>query len=371
MLANGQTVIQLMERWAPKRLAVPDDRIGLQVGTLNKKLEKVLVALDVTDEVVEEAIEAQAGLIIAHHAVIFRPLKALRTDLPGGKLLEKLIKHDIAVYIAHTNLDIAEGGVNDMLADALALEDRQLLSETSRDPYRKLVVYVPHSHADAVSEALFQAGAGHIGAYSECSFQSEGTGTFTPSAVSQPFIGETGRREHVPEKRIETIVPAQLERQVIQAMRKAHPYEEPAFDLFPLELAGHAYGLGRIGKRSEPCTLRELIDEVKRVCEVPFVRFVGDEQQQVSKIAVLGGSGGRYLAQAQFAGADVMITGDVDYHAAHDAWAAGMSVIDPGHNIEKIMKKGVAERVGSMLQEQGYTTAILPSTVNTEVFKLG
>lgn len=371
MLANGQTVIQLLEQWAPKRLAVPDDRIGLQVGTLNKKLDKVLVALDVTDEVVDEAIAEKADLIIAHHAVIFRPLKALRTDLPGGKLLEKLIKHDIAVYIAHTNLDIAEGGVNDMLADALGLQACQVLSETTRDPYRKLVVYVPHSHAEAVCDALFQAGAGQIGEYGECSFQIEGTGTFTPQPGTNPYIGETGKREQVAEKRIETVLPARLVRQVVQAMRKAHPYEEPAYDLFPLELNGHAYGLGRIGRLAEPCTLRELIEKVKRAYDVPFVRFVGDERQQVSKIAVLGGSGGRYLAQAQFSGADVMITGDIDYHAAQDALYAGMCVIDPGHNIEKVMKKGVADRLASQLQQQGYATVMIASQIETEVFKLG
>ncbi len=371
MLANGQTVIQQMEQWAPKRLAVPDDRIGLQVGTLNKKLKKVLVALDVTEEVVDEAIAEQAGLIIAHHAVIYRPLKALRTDLPGGKLLEKLIKHDIAVYIAHTNLDIAEGGVNDMLADALGLQDRRILSETMREPYRKLVVYVPDSHAEPVSEALFQAGAGQVGHYKECSFQLAGTGTFTPQEGSQPYIGRSGQREHVTEKRIETIVPASLERKVLQVLRSAHPYEEPAYDLLPLELDGHAYGLGRIGKREQPCTLRELVEDVKQACQVPYVRFVGDERQQVSKVAVLGGAGGRYLAQAKFAGADVMITGDVDYHAAHDALAAGLCVIDAGHNIEKIMKHGVADRLGSQLRQMGYSTVMVPSRIDTEVFKLG
>lgn len=225
MLAKGQTVIQLMEELAPKHYAVPDDKIGLQLGTLQKEISNVLVALDVNDEVIDEAIALQANLIIAHHAIIFRPLAHLQTDSVAGKLYEKLIKHDISVYITHTNLDVAEGGVNDMMADAIGLSVLSPLEDIHTDKLKKLVVFVPEAYLEPVREALFRAGAGSIGQYSHCSFNIEGIGTFLPEAGSEPFIGKQGKLEHVREVRLETIVPQSVERKAIQAMLKAHPYE--------------------------------------------------------------------------------------------------------------------------------------------------
>ncbi|MDF2726366.1 MAG: hypothetical protein K0Q59_6044, partial [Paenibacillus sp.] len=212
MFAKGQTVIQLIERLAPKHLAVPDDKIGLQLGTLRKDIQTVLVTLDVTEEVVEEAIRLQAELIIAHHAIIYRPLAHLQTDTPAGRLYEKLIKHDIAVYIAHTNLDVAEGGINDMMAQALQLEVSGHLEDVHTEKLKKLVVFVPQTHQEQVRTALFNAGAGWIGNYSHCSFNIPGTGTFKPQEGTDPYIGQAGKLEQVNEVRIETIVPESVER---------------------------------------------------------------------------------------------------------------------------------------------------------------
>lgn len=369
MLAKGQTVIQLMERLAPKHYAVPDDKIGLQLGSLQKEIRKVLVALDVTEEVVAEAISGQVDLIIAHHAIIFRPLSNLQTDTPAGRLYEKLIKHDIAVYIAHTNLDVADGGINDMMAEALGLTGLSHLEDVHTDKLKKLVVFVPEDHHEKVQQALFQAGAGWIGQYSHCSFNIEGTGTFLPQEGAQPFIGKQGKLEKVKELRIETVVPQSIERKVIQAMLKAHPYEEVAYDLYPMDLNGRTFGLGRVGKLSEAVTLQELADLVKQAFDVPAARVVGDLNRQVKKVAVLGGSGSRYVRHALFAGADVLVTGDIDYHTAHDALAAGIALIDPGHNIEKIMKRGVAGYLQAKLAEQKYATEVIASGVHTEPFQ--
>jgi dinuclear metal center YbgI/SA1388 family protein len=358
-----------MERLAPKHYAVPDDKIGLQLGTVQKEIRKVLVALDVTEEVVDEAVHEQVDLIIAHHAIIYRPLAHIQTDTPMGRLYEKLIKHDIAVYIAHTNLDVADGGINDMMAEALGLTGLTHLEDVHTEKLKKLVVFVPEDHHEKVLHALFSAGAGWIGQYSHCSFNIEGTGTFLPQEGSDPFIGKPGKLEKVKEIRIETVVPASIERKAIQAMLKAHPYEEVAYDLYPLDLNGRTFGLGRVGKLSEALTLRELTNKVKQVFEVPTVRVVGDVERQVKKVAVLGGSGSRYVRHALFAGADVLITGDIDYHTAHDALAAGLAIIDPGHNVEKIMKRKVADYLRKTLSEHKYATEVIASRIDTEPFQ--
>lgn len=369
MYAHAQTVIQWMEQLAPKSMAVPDDRIGLQLGTLNKKVSRVLVALDVTEEVVDEAIRLEAELIIAHHAIIYRPLSHLQTDTPAGKLMEKLIKHDISVYITHTNYDIAPGGMNDLMADRLQLGEVEVLEKLHEEPLQKLVVFVPATHADSVRMAILDAGAGHIGAYSHCSFSQPGTGTFQPQEGTNPFIGESGKLESVEEVRIETIVPKSRRSRVLQAMFKAHPYEEVAYDLYPVDLEGTVYGLGRVGKLPAPLTLQAFAEQVKKAFDVPHVRVVGNPEREVKKIAVLGGSGSRYVRHAVFHGADVLVTGDVDYHTAHDALAAGLAIIDPGHNAEKMMKEDVASRLQQAADKHGVKTVFHASSVNTEPFQ--
>ncbi|WP_313998571.1 Nif3-like dinuclear metal center hexameric protein [uncultured Paenibacillus sp.] len=369
MFAHGQTVAQLMETLAPKHYAVEGDKIGLQVGTLQKEIRKVLVALDVTDAVADEAIEAGADLIIAHHAVIYRPLAKIDTATPAGRLYEKLIKNDIAVYIAHTNLDVAEGGINDWMAELLGLEGRDALEEIHTDKLYKLVVFVPEGHHENVLEAVWNAGAGVIGRYSKCSFNMEGIGTFLPGDDTDPFAGEPGKLERAKEVRVETVVPEQVRRKAVQAMLKAHPYEEVAYDLYPMDLKGRSFGLGRVGKLPAAVPLSKLADDVKRAFGVPYARVVGDPDKPVRKVAVLGGSGSRYVRHALFAGADVLVTGDIDYHTAHDALAAGIALIDPGHNVEKIMKAKVAEWLTGALTERKYVTDVVASAVDTEPFR--
>lgn len=369
MFAKGQTVIQYMEQLAPKYVAMQDDRIGLQLGTLQKEIKTVLVALDVNEEVVEEAIQLNADLIIAHHAIIYRPLKQLQTDSPMGKVYEKLIKNDIAVYISHTNLDVTEGGMNDWMAEAIGMENTQPIHDVHTEQLSKLVVFVPKSHHQEVLDAVLNAGAGAIGNYSHCSFNIEGFGTFVPGEGTDPFIGKQGTMERVNEIRIETIVPDNLRNKVVQAMLKAHPYEEVAYDLYPLDLKGRSFGLGRIGRLSEPVTLAALVDIVKEKLDVPHVRVVGDLNRTIKKAAVIGGSGGSFMNQVIFKGADVLVTGDIDYHTAQDALAAGLTIIDPGHNAEKIMKMKVAEWMDNKFKDNRYETRVVASKINTEPFR--
>ncbi|NBI29385.1 Nif3-like dinuclear metal center hexameric protein [Chengkuizengella marina] len=368
MFAKGQTITQILEQWTPKYYAVPDDKIGLQLGTLNKIIKNVMVTLDVTEQVVEEAIEKDIQLIIAHHPIIFKSLKHIQTDLPAGKIYEKCIKNDIAVYIAHTNLDVAEGGINDMMANELELTSLSPLEEVHTEKLSKLVVFVPEEAHHNVLEAIFAAGGGWIGEYSHCSFNIKGQGTFLAQDNTDPYVGEKGKLTKVNEIRIETIVPQNIQRKVVQAMLKAHPYEEVAYDLYPMDLKGKSFGLGRIGRLPEKKTLAELVSTVKEKFEVPMVRIVGDLNKPISKVAVLGGSGSRYVQQAKYAGADVLITGDIDFHTAQDALADGLSIIDPGHHAEKIMIKHVSDYLLAELATKKISTNIIQSNTNTEPF---
>ncbi|WP_445490378.1 Nif3-like dinuclear metal center hexameric protein [Niallia sp. 03133] len=365
---NGFEVISLFEQYSPKAYAMEGDKIGLQVGDLSRPVKNVMIALDVLDEVVEEAIAKNVDLIIAHHPPIFRPLSKITSDNPSGRLMQKLIKYDISVYAAHTNLDVAKGGVNDLLSEALGLKNAEVLVPTYEDKLKKLVVFVPNEHAEEVKNALGNAGAGAIGEYSHCLFETEGKGQFKPGKGTNPYIGEQNKLELVEETKIETVFPDSIEKKVIKAMIKSHPYEEVAYDIFDLQIKGEQLGLGRIGKVEE-MTLSAFVEHVKKALDVDAVRVVGDLQTKVNKVAVLGGDGNKYYSQALFKGADVYVTGDLYYHVAHDAKALGLNIIDPGHNVEKIMKKGVAHILTTMCAKKGADIEIFPSEIETDPFQ--
>lgn len=366
---NGYEVIQIFEQFSPMTLAMEDDLFGLQIGTLNKRIHNVMVTLDVLENVVDEAIEKKIDLIISHHPPIFRPIKHVRTDTISGKIIEKCIKHDIAVYSAHSNLDITTGGVNDLLAEALQLKDIEFLSTTYETRLKKLVVFVPVHQANQVRDALGKAGAGHIGNYSNCTFNLEGTGTFLPENGTNPYIGQQGLLELVQEVRIETIFPESIQKQVIREMLKAHPYEEVAYDIYPVENKGTSYGLGRVGRLEEEMTLDEFAQFIKKALDVEGVRVVGDLNSKVQKVAVLGGDGNKYIKQAHFKGADVFVSGDIYYHLAHDAMGLGLNIVDPGHHIEKVMIKGVANVLERESIKKNYEVKIHQSQMNTNPFK--
>ncbi|WKA56348.1 Nif3-like dinuclear metal center hexameric protein [Planococcus shixiaomingii] len=365
-IPNGQQIIEEFEKWSPKYLAMEDDPIGLHVGTLNKKIERVLVTLDVNEKVVDEAIAKGAGLIIAHHPPIFRPLKSLQTDFPQGRLMEKLIKNDIAVYAAHTNLDVAAGGVNDLLADALGLMDTKVLVPTYEAELVKIAVFVPESHEEKVREALGKAGAGSIGDYEYCSYTLSGTGRFRPTADADPYIGEPGKMETTAESKIEVVIRKTEKDRAIKAMIAAHPYEEVAYDVFTLENKEVAMGLGRVGTLEIEMSLADFVDQVKERLDVPAARVVGPLDKPVKKVAVLGGDGNKYIQAAKRSGADVYVTGDLYFHVAQDAEAMGLAVVDPGHHVEKVMIQGVVDR---MAKQGDWQCEFLASEVDTEPFQ--
>lgn len=253
--ANGHEYAAILEEIAPKKLAMDGDPIGLQLGDLSKKVRKIMFTLDVLEEVVDEAVEEGVDMIIAHHPFLYRPLKKIDIETAQGRMIRKLIKHDIIVYAAHTNLDIAQGGVNDILADLLELRDTQVIVPTYQEEYTKIVVFVPEDAADAVRNALMQAGAGQIGTeYQECSYETLGTGRFKPSKNANPAIGEKEVLAEVPELRLEAIVRSGLARAAARAAQDAHPYEEPAIDIYPLrekKIHGRPWTRWQTEKRNE------------------------------------------------------------------------------------------------------------------------
>lgn len=366
----GQALInRFEEEWVPKKLAFANDKIGLLIGSLKGPVRRVMVTLDVLENVVAEAADKDVDLIIAHHPVIFHPLAQVRTDEGQGKIVSQCIQHQIAVYAAHTNLDIADGGVNDMLAEKLGLGDVAILKETYREPLYKFTTFVPEDQADAVRTALGQAGAGTIGNYSCCSYSASGEGCFLPMDNAAPFIGKPGQLEKVTERRLEAIVPEHLLQAVSQSVRRVHPYEQPVYDVYPLQNKGKAYGLGRIGRLDKSISFGEYCQSVKECLGLEGLRAVGDLNAPVQTIAVSGGDGNSLIPYARYRGADVLITGDVYYHTAHDALLSGLKVIDAGHHIESVMKQGVQRMLQAIIAEAGKQTEVICSEARTNPFQ--
>ncbi|MED1863431.1 Nif3-like dinuclear metal center hexameric protein [Fictibacillus nanhaiensis] len=366
--ASGQYIISLLESFAPKKMAVEGDPIGLQVGALNKPIKKVMISLDVLESVVDEAIEGKVDLIIAHHPLLYRPLKKIDISTSKGKVIEKLIKNDITVYAAHTNLDVTALGVNEWLADQLQLTSTEVLSTTYEDKLVKLSVFVPRTHEEQVQYAIGHAGAGHIGNYSHCSFSNNGIGTFTPLEGTTPFIGKQGKLEKVEEVKIESILPESIVKVVVSAMKKAHPYEEVAYDLYPLLNKGEELGIGKVGKLPKAMDLQEFVDHVKNVFGISSLRVIQGKKSKINKVAVVGGDGNKYIYPALYKGADVLVTGDIYYHNAHDAQEEGLTIVDAGHHIEQIMKSKLKDFLKQELIKSKYETDVVQSNIITDPF---
>jgi dinuclear metal center YbgI/SA1388 family protein len=323
--------VAYLEQFAPTATAAEWDNVGLLLGNPADAVERVLTCLTVTPDVVEEAVRERVSLIVTHHPLLFRAVKKLTADTPEGKVVLPLLRAGIAVYSPHTAFDNCVGGINDVLC-------RFLFGITHPEPLRpreaarqcKLVVFVPDTDLAKVSDAVFAAGAGVIGNYTECSFRLAGKGTFFGTDSANPVVGQKGRREDVDEWRLEMVLPERLVAPVVAAMRKAHSYEEPAFDVYPLK-PGMSGGEGRIGQLAQPATLGELVDRVKRELKPASVQVVGDLSRSVRKVAVACGAAGEYLSYSIQSKADVFLTGELRFHEALAAREAGIAVILPGH----------------------------------------
>lgn len=331
-----QVIMGWLEELAPKAVAEEWDNVGLLVGSPRQEVRRVAVALDASEAVVERAIALEADLLLVHHPLIFRPLKAVRTDLVQGRRVAEALRRNLAVYALHTNLDLAPGGVNDALAAALDLVQIEPLTARPGVKRMKLVVFVPPEYVVAVREALAVAGAGLIGEYSHCTFATPGQGSFLPLAGARPFTGEKGQVNLVDEVRLEAVLPAFLAEKVVRSVRRVHPYEEMAYDLYPLAENEPRWGLGRIGlwQRSlqpEAATLADLVQLVKERLGSRHLRVTGKLERPIRKVAVCGGKGGDLLMEALAKGADVLVTGEAGYHEAQEAEDLGLALVEAGH----------------------------------------
>lgn len=320
------------------------DNTGWQVTPSGTGCEcrGVMVAVDVTDAVISEAVSKDCNLIVSHHPMIFKPLRGLTGSTPAQRMAVRLIKEDVAVYSAHTSLDSMPGGVSAYLAGELGLSDVEVLAGRD-DSLLKLVTFIPESHVEDVRNAVFAAGAGHIGDYDRCCFMTGGRGTFRPLSGSNPYVGKSGEDHTEPEIRLEAIVRRHDRRAVEKALRSAHPYEEPAVDFFALDLADYSAGLGAIGNLKAPLSEREFADLVKdRYCS-PVVRTTAFQpDRQIRRVALCGGSGGEFIGAAISAGADAYVTSDVRYHDFVD-YTGRILIVDTGHfESEKCTKELLA-----------------------------
>ena len=369
-MPNVQDIINLMETWAPLPLAESWDNPGLMVGRRDQEVTGILTTLDVTLEAIDYAVQEGANLIISHHPFIFKGIKQLDLASPQGRMIEKAIKHDIAIYSAHTNLDIAQGGLNDMLAARLGLVDVTGFVKTSTAKNYKLVTYAPVENADDIRQALGDAGAGFIGNYSHCSFSAHGEGRFQPEEGANPYLGQEGTLEMVREVRIETIVPEALLSSVVKAMKEAHPYEEVAYDVFELVEPVAAHTLGRMGRLPKAMTLAELTKHVEAALPKARLRLAGAKPEgAVERMALCSGGGADFIGQAKAKGAQVYLTGDVKYHDAQRAKELGLLVIDAGHfGTEEIVAEGLKDKLSAMLAEESWSIPVIANDKQNDFF---
>jgi dinuclear metal center YbgI/SA1388 family protein len=357
-------IVDYLDQFAPSYLAAEWDNVGLLLGDRSGPAERIMTCLTVTPEVVQEAVSSDAQLIITHHPIFFRPVQRLTTDTPEGCMMLSLVEARVAVYSPHTAFDNTAGGINDSLARRLGLVEVAPLRRREEIRQCKVVVFVPEADLARVSDAMFQAGAGHIGEYSQCSFRLAGTGTFFGSDAAKPTVGQKGRREEVSEWRLEVLCPESCLPAVITAMRRTHSYEEPAYDVYPLQ--PETFGEGRLGRLPAAVALEQLAQKTKEILKTGPVRIVGDPKRSVERVALACGAGGEFLVDAVGAKADILLTGEVRFHDFLAAEAQGLALVLPGHYAtERFGVEELAER----LQHQFPELEVWPSKSETDAVR--
>ena len=333
-LKHVQTAIETL---APLPLAQDWDNVGLLLGDTETEIRSVLMCIDTTAAVVDEAIRLNVDLIISYHPVMFDGIKRLTAQGPHAHLY-RLIQQGIGLYSFHTALDVARGGVNDALAEAIGMAHPKPLGEFVEDPNGpgyKVVTFIPQEHLTPVAQAMYEAGAGRIGHYAQCGFQTEGTGTFLPLDHADPYIGKRGKLEQVQEIRLETVVRADCVGQVIAALRRAHPYETPAFDVFKHHDVEQQLGLGRVGRLEHPASLDTILGRLKTHTRARSVGIVGPRKKTYAKAAVCAGSCGKILFQALAQACDLYVTGELRHHTALAAQEAGLTCLCLSHSVSE------------------------------------
>ncbi len=362
---KAQDIIQVIEAIAPLAYQEDYDNSGLQIGDKNAEVTGVLISLDVTEAILEEALHRNCNMIVAHHPLIFSGLKKITGRNYVERIVQQAIKNDLIIYAVHTNLDNIHNGVNAAIAKRLGLKNVSVLSP-KEDTLLKFYTYAPAYAADKIREALFNAGAGEIGKYKECSYNLEGTGTFRPEADANPEIGKAGGgREEVKEVKIEMLLQKHKQTQVLKALLESHPYEEVAHEFVPLANLNQEVGAGLIGEFERPVEPNAFLKMLKEKMKTDCIRHTQLVKTEIRKVAVCGGSGSFLLKDAIAAGADVFITGDFKYHQFFDA-DGKILIADIGHyESEQYTKDLIAE----FLKEKFPNFALLLSNLNTNPIK--
>jgi dinuclear metal center YbgI/SA1388 family protein len=353
-------VVAVLEQISPTAYAESWDNVGLLVGDPAQDVEGVLLAIDANLAVIEEAARQNCNLLLAYHPPIFKGLQRFVAGMPAFEAARR----GIAIWSPHTALDVAEGGTNDVLADALGMSERVALRAFApKDAQYKLITFLPEDAVDRVSGALFAAGAGRIGQYSSCSFRTSGTGTFFGEAGTSPVVGEAGRLELAPEVRLETVVPIARVSEVVAAMRLVHPYEEPAFDLVRLAVAPEGRGIGRLG--TVEGDRRTLIERLRQEIGAEAALVAGPLDGAAHRAAVCAGAGGELLADALAAKVDLFVTGELRHHDALRAVERGMTVVALRHSVsERCTLPHLARRLEGALAD----VRIVQSVVDRDPF---
>ena len=356
------------DRYPPAQ-AADWDNVGLQVGDPAWPVERVLVTLDVTGEVVEEAADGPPTLVVAHHPLLFRPLTSVTPATASGRVALAAARAGVAVTAAHTNLDVAQdgAGTSTPVADVLELSDRRpLTTETHGGERAKLVTFVPPEALTAVIDGVSAAGAGRIGDYERCTFRVAGTGTFRPTQGADPYSGEgIGQDAEEDEFRLEVELPTSRIGAVVAALQQAHPYDEVAYDLVPM-LDGAEVGFGVVGSLPDVQRLSDLAERIRERLPAPHLRVAGDPDRQVRTVAAAGGAGDGLIGAAMAAGVDVYVTGDLRHHVTLDALEQGLALIDAGHHAtEAAAMPAFGARIEQDARERGLAAPVVASTVAT------
>src|SRR6056297_723695 len=335
----------------PNEYAEDWDNTGFMIDCGRRSYECILTALELTPEVMREAVEKGCDLVITHHPLIFKPIRSFDASLAEDRLVMDCIKNDISVFSIHTNCDNHKGGTNDYLSDLIGLEGTEALNPLKR-AYCKFVVFVPTEHASAVIEKMGEMGGGSIGSYSNCTFSTKGTGSFKPLDGANPHLGEIGKIEIVDEMRVETILPFEKIEAVVEKVRSVHPYEEMAYDIIPLENIRKDSGGGRVGKLTEPTRLKELLERLKNVLSAEILKYTGDENRIIERVGLCTGSGSDFIRDAYKSGVECFLTGDIKYHDAQFARMNNLALVDIGHYesedfFKHLIKKMLSEEIAS------------------------
>lgn len=370
MGATVGQILDIVEKQAPAALAYSWDKVGLLIGSLGQQVSRLVVALEASPEVLQGAVTVGAQMVLSHHPLLFKPLERFCPDNPLERAICYAIKHDLAVAAAHTNLDAARDGLNAYLAQLLGLTETEPLEVTRTEALLKLIVFVPVGYEDQVREALCGVGAGVIGLYSHCSFLAKGLGTYKPLLGARPWQGGVQELNRASESRLEVLLPEPLLGSALQQLRTAHPYEEVAYDLYPLKNRGQALGIGRVGQWPEPRPFGQVVDELKQIFRTPRIKIAGRPPAAVKRVALCGGSGGELIPLARQKGADIFITGDLRYHQAVPWIQENMALLDLGHYAtEVVFMPEWGRRLEADLASASLPVEVIPDSWGEDPFR--